>query len=756
MLALARLRSAPGALVTWAVAIALVVGLLVAGAVTAASVTPSFGAAVRDLDAPALLVTVTDGPDAGTPQRIADVDGVARVGTTISVTPGTVQGGGRTALPALIMGATAAEAPWFELATGTSEAPDSVAVERGFADALGIGPGSTVDVGGPEGTTRLTVTAVVRDLSRNSYPLTPQGGVYLGPAAAARIGLSGPTASATTVVPVWTSGHDLAAHTATAEDIAGTLRDTGLTPSVTALSNTLGGIGFIARLTYGAVLLFGLVALLSFAVYAAGDCRLDVRRRMRQLGALAAVGWTPGGLRRLLLLERLPALVVGGAVGAVGGLLGARQVTRHLVEMAGATPVLGGAALWTVVVLALVAICVVVAVLRGSRQLGRARIAQLLRGSAFAGRVGVRRHTPRVAGAARFGLEIVRARPARTAGTVLLVALAAAAGVFTVSARATLDDATTRPSAWGYSYDYQVSLSSSADVATAAGRARALPGVAEVREVLDSRVRLGGSGLMTPLRLLDPEQGVLTPHVVEGRMPQDPGELAVGQGVARALDLRAGDRLTLRGTLTRAVTVSGIVTELGSSGVIAYGTPELESALGTDSSRSLLVRASGDAVAGLDRLDGGDAAVTSAREQIALPFAGTLRVVLAVLAASLAVLAVVIGGSVARAAAVEQLPSLAVLTALGADGGARARTVGTVVGVLVVPALVVGAIVGVLGSPSLLSAVTAELGAMTVAVDPAATGLVVGVLAVATAASAALPLARAARRPPESFLRAAS
>ena len=752
----ARLREGAAGLLTWTAAIAVVVGLLVCGTVTAGSIRSSFDASVGQLGAPSLLVTVLDGGGRDVRSVVADAEGIERVGPSFPATSGTAQGSGETALPALLVGALPADTHWSAPVAGTAGDTDAVAVERGYAQALGVRPGSRLEIGGPAGRAAVTVTATVRDLSRNSYPLTPRGAVYLGPSVAARIGMATDAPSTSTVTGLWTSRVDTASLGRAAGEVADRLGDAGLTPSVTALANTVDGIGFVARLSYGAVLLFGLVGLTCFAVYAAGDCRLDVLRRMRRLGALAAVGWTGGGLRRLLLLERLPALVVGGALGAVVGRLAGGALTGHLVEMAGATPVLDGVGASLAAVLAVMGAAVVVAVLRGSRQLGRARIAELLRGTALARPVRSRRSTPPVVGAARLGLEVLRSRPARTAGTGFLIALAAAAAVFSVSARATLDDATTRPSAWGFSYDYQVSLRPAADVAAVARAARSLDGVLEAREVVDSAVRLGDSGLMVPIRLLDAEQTVLTPHVLEGDMPARATEVAVGQGVARALGLAPGDALTLRAADARSLTVSGIVTELGSSGMIAYGTSALTSALPADAQRSVLVRTSGEpaAVAGLSRLDGGQAALMSAREQIALPFADTLRLLLMVLSVALAVLAVVIGASVTRAAAVEQIPNLALLTALGADARMRARSIGAVVGLLVVPSLLLGAVIGALGSPVLLHAATSDLGSLEVSTNvTTATLVVIGLAGVVLTAGAA-PFVRAARRPPVLELRA--
>ncbi len=741
-LALARCRRRWLETLLTVLATAIAVAIPTTALLTTTSVRPSFDAQQKRLGAPDLFVTVPAGTAVG--PMLTDVPYVTRTGSAVPVLTGAV-GSGEHRLPVTVRVADPTTAPWIEVVDGRADdTAASAVVEVGLAAELGVRPGQTIEVAGSKATASVRVSGLVADLSRNRYPLTSPGVVYLSGPAAALVGVGGGQA----MTPVWVDPD----HYASADrGVVDAVRSGSAIRSITALDNSVTGLRLISLLTTNSILLFGLVALFCLVLFVTAGTRLRVVRDEREIGQLLATGWSLGRVRRLVAWERGLAALVGLLPGLAVGGAGAWWLTGRITAEFGAPPTLTRVPLVVAAIVAAVLGAVILSALLATRPLRAFAPAALLAG--VLGRRGRdRTHTgpvsaPGVAAAA------IRSRPGRSLLTILVTTLAVTTSIWAITANQALSTATRTPSVWGYDYDYRLDLAAVSDGTAVATAAEEVTGVRSATLVQEGFVTVGGV-VSSLAQFLPVTQDVLRPSVSTGRLPRSDGEIAVGTSVAGELGLRPGSATTISGSGgARRVTVSGVVSALGNSGSLVLAAPAAAGVLGVVNS-AVLVRGTHVDVARLSALNGGRVGVTTAADQIALPFATTLRWVLGLLTLALVLLALVVGVSSAAATSAEQTRTLALLRTLGAGPADLGRLAGVYAALLAVPSLVLGVVAGLVSAPALLGLATAGLGDIptTTPVGPTAAVLAVFVLAISVAF--AVPLARTARRAPVLGLRA--
>lgn len=335
------------------------------------------------------------------------------------------------------------------------------------------------------------------------------------------------------------------------------------------------------------------------------------------------------------------------------------------------------------------------------------------------------------------------------AATVVVAAIAVVAGFGFASSEARLAG---DPKLWGWNWDVVVGDGNDAGLIDRA--LRVLPedpdveGLSLVHDLETVTLRAGDRVLDSDGAALEPVTGDVRPAMLAGTPPTGDDEIALGGATARDLGVSVGDRLEVDlGAGPRPVTVSGLaVMNLGLDaeriGEGALLTPALIERAGAELAPRFFL---------LKHADGVDPA--AAYEDLRAQWGNTvLRPVRSLdvdqlhhvrhlpvwFSLLLAVVAAATLGFVLHRTVRHGRHDLAVLRALGFDGGQIRRSVAAQATVLVLPAAVAGAFVGlVLGRVS-WTAVTEGMGAPTVQVMPyaALAGVIAGAVLLANAIAA--------------------
>jgi len=288
---------------------------------------------------------------------------------------------------------------------------DEVVLEDGLASVLHVTPGSTVTLAGQP--VRVRGTAMTVSVGR--YPLYQPPRVWVSPPAAARLRAAG-------AVDI---GATLELRLADPDAAPGFAAAHG--PGLETWQETRAGSH--SELTVFAATLLVIGTLLAFLTIATAAVLVAGRMaaRSRQVGALKAVGLTPGQATGVLLMEYLAVAMVASIVGIVAGTLFSPRVVRSAASMYGAPqapPITWSRSAVAIGVAATVVVLATVGpALRGVRQSTVRALAANVRPPRRASRLG------RLAGRlglplpAVLGLRGVTRRPGRTAANVTGLAL---------------------------------------------------------------------------------------------------------------------------------------------------------------------------------------------------------------------------------------------------------------------------------------------------------------------------------------------
>ncbi|MEW9530496.1 ABC transporter permease [Microbispora sp. NPDC049125] len=162
---------------------------------------------------------------------------------------------------------------------------------------------------------------------------------------------------------------------------------------------------------------------------------------------------------------------------------------------------------------------------------------------------------------ARFALEPGRGRTAVAVRPALAGAVAGVLGVlaaFTFSAG--VSEAAGNPARFGQTQRLEIYLGFGGDDVTgAAPLVAAIARDSAVAAVNDSRISVVRSrGVTFPVFTYDPVGEPLEAVLFKGRLPAGPGEIALGAETAGQLRMRIGDRVSVPGAETTAMSVTGI------------------------------------------------------------------------------------------------------------------------------------------------------------------------------------------------------
>jgi ABC-type lipoprotein release transport system permease subunit len=360
---------------------------------------------------------------------------------------------------------------------------------------------------------------------------------------------------------------------------------------------------------------------------------------------------------------------------------------------------------------------------------------------------------------ARFALTI---RGRSSAGTIVTLAVIVAGIVGTVGFAVSLDRLVTEPARFGENYAFSFGDNSEL---TAGQLKQALTNDPDIASVMIVTGDQGRSG-KTSVDLVGFEQaeGDLTPHLLSGRLPTAPDQLALGRVTARALHLGTGDTMELAGADGQAtfhvVGMAVVPTIAGDDGVG-------KGALLTAAGFARLVKQPSSNLAGI-RLRPGAPADTRARlsKKLSLdagledpPGAivnlGRIRRIPVFLAVLLGVLLLMATFNAIIVSVQLRRQDLAVLSAMGADRRWIGRAVHWQTTILAVLPLVIGIPLGLIAGSAVFRAFVDRIGAVP---DPSVPIVLVLGLAVALVVAAnvvaLLPTRRARRLSTAELLRA--
>lgn len=465
--------------------------------------------------------------------------------------------------------------------------PDEVAVNDGFVDALGLGVGDsfvvrTIATGNidqvvahgftpdPDGEDlRLTITGVLREPWDLGFdPLAQDGtiyavrrtGVYLTRAFWARHGDEVATYN-TTILGRPAPGVSVDELTAAVRRVAGdgaaiSTEDPRLVP----VAGAQRGVDVEANALLVFALVLGAAGALLIGQALGRRAALDLldADELRALGLGRAQRAAIAGIRGVVIAVAGSVLAVGVAVGLSGLLpIGtARAAEVHLgIDV---DPLVLG--LGVVVITLGVLGRTLLAGWRSARAADPRTPAVVGRPSATVGRLASAGAPVTVVSGVRLALERGRGRNAvpvltTVAGTVAGVLVVTAALVFSAS----LHHVVTTPAARGWDWDIAVGAFSTSDAADTAERVLARdPDVTAYDGFLDT-TEVAIDGVTTYMGALGPGDPTLGPTVLEGRLPEARGEIAVGPGTLADLGKQIGDQVRVEGTNPLDETIVGVI-----------------------------------------------------------------------------------------------------------------------------------------------------------------------------------------------------
>ncbi len=725
-------------------------GVLSAAWLAQAAAGASAPAVARAIGAPTYVAQVPVSGYRSVLRRLMASGAFPRAGPAVLHIPGTVSAPGHN-LEASVLAGPGLPA-WEDLVSGTGSPRGPAAwVEVGAARALGVTVGSAVTVHTASGAATVPVAGLFGDLAHGEYPVHSSANVALDRPAAALLGArAGPGRSA--LFGLWATGPAGPAQAALG-------RTLGTAGPWESLSSVPGDFSVIVDLVTGLLVVFALAALVALVLLVAAMVYLEVLRRERWVGQLRATGWTVGAVRSVLALEWVPVAFLGGVAGVSAGTWLAGPVARPMTTLFGARPYLPDRVQTAATVVGVVVLTTLTTAVVATRRTGELPICQQLRGLGSSPPTGRTGRLGRGGASLRVGLAMLAGRKRRAVSVSLVTFMAGLIAVLGSSLSSVAVQVGHNPAVWGFRFDWEVQLPAftPADAPTGAvpaalAEVRRLPGVGAAAPVYFGSAPVPGTGGGGQLLLAPP--GFFAPRQAQGHARHGPYQVEVGSQVLPLVG--PGGRLVLGAGGHRVVLqVAGTVQDLFDRGQVVLGSPALAGRLAPDlGSGGVLVRcAPGADCAALGRrlraADRGAWAVSSALEDMALPFGGSVAAVTNDLFIAFLALAALAGLYSGLASAGESAPTYGLLRAIGAS---RARAVGT--GLVQAAAMTVPAALAALAAGLPLSGVVLGAASSSIGGLPASSISVVSAgwaaLAVAAVACAgvAAPLVWSATRAP--------
>ncbi len=613
-------------------------------------------------------------------------------------------------------------------------APGEAVIEKGLARAWHLRLGSTFELSGDGTLERLRVVGIAVGPDNVAFPLSGGPRIWLGYREAARI--TGFPAGTVNSALVWLASPRLVDVTL-AQARSAAFGVEGLRFTTRAGLRVL--IGQAAGIVIALLVAFSLIALVVAGTMLAASANAEVQRRVQGLGLLRALGASPGAVVASAVVEAVVVALPAGAIGLVAGWAAVvSPLDGLLANLSQLGPGVSVAPLLLGVLAGLVALVAAASAWPAWRATRGPAAATLQRGDV----VGSARRLPGGGGPAGLGLRMTLARPARTAGGVVVLGSAVVVILLILSIAALLLRLDRDPVAVGKRYQLTVSASPAE-----AARISRLPGVAAAAPRYDVNAA-DSFDLGEPFSLIafpGDHTRFEAPELDEGRHLRSPREVEVGLGLAQILNLRPGATLAAQlpsGSEVR-FRVAGVVRALERQGRVAYVQPErlLAGEPGAPSEIAVRLRPGADGSAVRRELEQIGLFASSSRgiagesvQNWASRSSGFIGLLVALLRTVALLDALVCLYAIAQLLALtvqERRTGLAAVRALGAGRRQLASVVGSAAAPIVVAAIVVGFaaerwLVGPAVSRLAASYVSLSLQPSSAAVAATAAGLLAG------------------------------
>lgn len=498
---------------------------------------------------------VRAGADTG---ALAGMDGVAAVSGPFRTAATTVESRGARA--GVTLRAAAASPPgtgrplvtsgsWPALPEGGGPAAGGVVLEASVARALWAEPGDTVRVTGADGVPHALEVSGIAEAAEPRY--RPGGGSGLGWVLSPTMDEIAPKDTGQSVGLRLEDPDDTDFMVQRAVTVLGADRVAGVTKWQQAKAEAGGDDRLLGQL-FG---VFGLGALLTAALAAAGAIGARIRGQLRDIAVLKAVGFTPGQLTGGFLLQHLAFALLGVALGTAAiALMGARipgrigEAAALWKDLPGHTALMIGLPCGAVL---LIAAATGLSAWRAGRVPPVPVARAALPSAAPMTALGRRALGMRVPPALVLGWRAAFPRRGRTLVSVARLALPLALITVALVAWSTLDQFRSRPAHMGLAAALTVRAAQPAGALDTELRTalEAVPDVAAVHPGAEMAALVPGQTGTITLRGLGTARDPYPSAVVEGRAVGGPDEAVAGQGLLDLLGVRVGDwvRMTVEG-----------------------------------------------------------------------------------------------------------------------------------------------------------------------------------------------------------------
>jgi putative ABC transport system permease protein len=454
-----------------------------------------------------------------------------------------------------------------------------IVLDRNFARDLGISVGQPVELLTKQGKVTLQVVGLAVSAGWGAYPDWDPGLAYVLPQTLPLIDPN--QADWSSRLAVRLQNPDASGAFARQLEAANPRIDFGFVDWHDVRDNVAFNAG-INVVLIGVMSLFALIAACFVIANAIGG---RVLAQSRDIGLLKAIGFTPGQVTAIFLLEHLALGLVGGLLGVAGGIALAPLLLERSAAALHTTPApaVDGLviALSLGIVLALVALFTLLPAWKGGRISTVAAIGGGL------GRPADRpSHLARLAAHLHFppavvvGIKDAFARPLRSWVAVAALTLTVVCVVGAFGGTAMTQKLLTDPTG---THNQAAMTVDRGDLSAAESRQilATHPQVQAVMPELQTAAALPGSSAEFDIRAVSGDIGRFRPPIYQGRMFSAPGEAVVGQGLLDLLGVKIGDSLTVTvNDKPLTVKIVGRILELDNDGrVISVSFDTLRQAL---------------------------------------------------------------------------------------------------------------------------------------------------------------------------------
>ncbi|HUG34743.1 MAG TPA: FtsX-like permease family protein [Anaerolineales bacterium] len=436
---------------------------------------------------------------------------------------------------------------------------DEIVLDAGFGRARGIQPGEKIEIIYRQDSHILTVVGLAVNAGRAAFPVSRPGVGYVLPETLERV-------EPDRTRWAWILGVRIIAPDSAERFIANARAAYPPQAAISATPWQWVRDEVNLRPSWNLLFLgvFSVFALVSAGLVIVNLVGGYVSSQVREIGMLKAIGFTPGQVTALFILEYVSLGLIAAVVGGLVGLAASPPFLAEVTRVLGVTPTLEGAPVWLTYILAGISILLLCLTFLPARwggglstvQAFAARVNPAASQPSFAARLALRLGLP---SSIVLGVKDLFSQPRRAMFTFVSLLVAVVTVIFTVSLDSTLRTAEEDPTVVGLSPYVVQALRT--DAVTQIERISH----AEAVQLLDDRSEI--SAYLTlktvPLQpLSQPGQAVELPgfvsyamggdyqqfrwYVVEGRMFSALGEAVITGELADQLGVRVGDEITLR------------------------------------------------------------------------------------------------------------------------------------------------------------------------------------------------------------------